>query len=555
MKFTIDTKDYVGRILGAVGLTTNTASKAKASRAYEAGYSDSGNDEPPSGDINTFGYRRVTARNLRDFSKISNDKLIEIAWTLAQSNPLAMRALGLKRDFVLGRGVVVKADNDKQQGVIDTFWERHQVGPFLKKYVVQKRLFGTQCLPVFVRESDGQVSYGYIDPAAVDYIVPHPHNVLKPWAVVLKKDVAGSIKILKIIREDEGHVADGQVVQPRYEGKLTTAKQTDLAPWEQAFLQANSLSEYSGDCFLFTSGNLSNQLMGVSDLLQSADFLDAQDNVLFALADREEMAGFFMFDVKLDEADDARVSERAKEIRDNQPKRGSVNVHNNAEEWTIPTPDLKQAGSVATSNALQEHIAAGQGFPNHWFADGSKTNRSTAEAQHDPTFRMLETIQDDIQDDIEFIVEFVSDQAEIAGTLTAEENSIFLVIMPDMTPKNAAVLVPALESMAKSLTVIKTLNLITPETMAKAIAKLFGEMGIEYNALEELKLAQAATVLVEPVATVEEAHTNGFDKSLNLPTVTQWRLSGMSDPEIQQALADARLEDDYGIVEPFGVRQ
>jgi len=109
--------------------------------------------------------------------------------------------------------------------------------------------------------------------------------------------------------------------------------------------------------------------------------------------------------------------------------------------------------------------------------------------------------------------------------------------------------------MAKSLTVIKTLNLITPETMAKAIAKLFGEMGIEYNALEELKLAQAATVLVEPVATVEEAHTNGFDKSLNLPTVTQWRLSGMSDPEIQQALADARLEDDYGIVEPFGVRQ
>lgn len=569
MKLTIDTKDYIPRLLSTIGLTTQGTADTRAHRAYEAGHYDGGEDEPPSGDIATFGYRRVTTNTLRDFTKLSHDQLIDIVWTVYQSNPMAKRVLQIIRDFVLGRGVQVQTDDDSLKEIVDDFWQRLGFDRLLKKMVLQKHLWGEQCFPAFVRESDGAVRLGYIDPGAIEAVIPHPHNAMEPWAVVLKKDVAATqAKIYRIIRKDEGHADGDMMVQSSEPDKLLLASQTNLEPWELAFLSGKELTEYTGDCFYFSINNVSNQPRGFSTLLQVIDFLDAFDETLFALAEREQFAGYFSWDVTLAGASGDEVSERAGKIRRNPPKRGSVNVHNDAELWDMQKPDLKQAGSVETLTALENHILGGLGIPRHWYAHGDGTNRATAQEQGGPTFRTMEMWQDDIRDDIMEILQFVADQAEIAGDWRPKaDGSDITIIMPEMVKRDVIAATTTLQHTVSSLAVARNeLKVISRETASKALAKIMAELGIEYDPIKELKLVDAelpdepepeqpAKVIIPAL----NGNSNGLQpadmEALRLPTVTRWRKAGMSEHEIEQTKKDALLEDEYGVREPFEVEQ
>jgi hypothetical protein len=566
MKFTIDTKDIGSRILSAIRLTTESEAKQRAHRAFEMAHNDfSGNDDPASGDIakGGFGYRRVTTKGLRDFTKMTHDQIIDVVWTLFQSNPLAKRDLQIKRDFILGRGLSVQTDDEDLQAVIDEFWKKLKFSKQLKKFVLQKHLWGEQIFPVFVRQTDGAVRLGYIDPGMVEHVSTHPHNSMEPWAVVLKKSQDEKVKIYRIIREDEGHLENGEVIQPVTPDKLLLAQQTQLAPWELIFLAANGLSEYTGDCFYFSINNVSNQPRGYSDLLQVADFMDAHDDTLFGLAEREQLAAYFAWFVKLIGASPEKVAERAKAGRKNPPRRGSVNYANENEEWTMATPDLKQEGSVATVTALQEHVLGGEGYPSHWYANGSETNRSTAEEQGAPTFKTLETWQDDTADDIKEILQFVADQAEIAGIWTpGEDDATINVIMPEMLKRDMVKVSTAMQQLFNALLVAKDqLKVLSRETVSKAVAKTMLELGIEYDPIEELEKvdaeAEQAAPVIQPLALpAMNGNGNGVQpaelEALELPLVTRWRMAGY---DVEQLKRDAIYEDEYGIVEPFKVRQ
>ena len=62
------------RLLEALSLTTQSQAEHQAARAYEGGFYDglNGNDEPPAGDLKSFGYRRSTSPGLRDFTKMTH---------------------------------------------------------------------------------------------------------------------------------------------------------------------------------------------------------------------------------------------------------------------------------------------------------------------------------------------------------------------------------------------------------------------------------------------------------------------------------------------------
>ena len=459
-------------------------------RAYESGFDDGGNDEPASGSLASFGYRRASGDHIRDFGGLDYDTVLNSAWRLMLMSPVARRYLQLKRDYELGRGVDIKAEDTELQAWLARFWESNEMQIRLKRFVYQYHAFGEQCFPVFVRHSDGRVKLAYIDPAEIEKVIQHPDNALEKWAVVLKVTVVAvdepwrtqtGRRVYRIVREDEGVLMepDGELTPPTYEDRLVIAEQSQLQPWEIEMLKYYGLEAYTGSCFYFSRNDLSNQSRGYTDLLQVADWIDQDETILFDLADRENVSGYFVGDVALEGADEEQVAARAKSIRTNPPKKGSFNVHNTKETWSLQAPDLKQAGSVETHNATQTHVWGGLGLPNAWYGRGDETNRATAQAQSDPTWKTMASDQDEIYYMIFSILRFVRDQAIIAGQFFASEN--IKLILPEMTKKDLTQIGGALSSVSVALSMGEDRGWITRATAIEVMAKLLAEIDVSID--------------------------------------------------------------------------
>lgn len=509
-------------LLTRLGLATAsqvTEVKEQAARAYEAGFSD-GNDEPPAGTLASYGYKRKTAKGLRDFTQLTHDQIINTVWTLYQSNGIAKRGLVMQRDHILGRNTKLVAEDDPAlQVILDDFWKANKFGKRLKQFVISRSLFGELCLPVFVRRTDGRVKLGYIDSADIDHVVTHPRNQLEQWVVVCKER-DGRRDIYRIIREDEGYARGDTVTLPAIPDKLVTHDQATLEPWEGAFLQANGLAMYTGSCFYFDKNNVANQPRGFSDLLQSADPLDQHDETLFALGEREALAAYFSWDVGIDGPPDV-VETRASELRKRPPVgRGQINAHNLSEVWDFVHPDLKQPGTIATANALKTQVLEGMNQPRHWHGEDDTANRATAEAADNPANKSLEHEQADLEAVIIEMGNFVRDQAEIAGqwkpvtTGDGQMTGTLDVLMPEISTRDIAKVSAALAQVIQAVAVARfDLEVITQETAGRAVAKVFAELGIEYNPDDELEaIGSQATDPVdqaEDVAITEFARLNG----------------------------------------------
>lgn len=474
------------------------AAEARAARAYESGFQD-GNDEPASGDLKTFGYRRATAGSVRDFGGLDYEQVMDTAWRVFLMSPVARRYIQLKRDYELGRGLEPHSDDKPTQEVITDFWEQNKLDSRLKEFTSQIHLLGEQVYPAFVRATDGRVSLGYIDPSEIHKIIQHPDNVLERWAVVLKppqadhnepwRPIDGKHRVYRIIREAEP-VANGwgEVELQDHAGMLVTHEQTKLEKWEPDMLEAFGLKEkgYTGSCFYFHRNALSNQPRGYTDFLQVVDFIDQDEGVLFDLADRENIASYFLVDVTANGLTEDKIEQKASELRAKPPKKGSINVHNDQETWTMNAPDLKQVGSVETYKAILEHVLGGQGIPKHWYGSGDETNRATAQAQGGPTWRTMETDQDSIRDMILMMLYFARDQASIAGRGIKPEAEITLV-MPEMTVRDIATASAAMSQVSLALAQAVDAGWMTNATAAEAWAKVISEIGVEIDPEEELK--------------------------------------------------------------------
>jgi hypothetical protein len=412
-------------------------------RSYEAGFSD-GEDEPPSGTTAKFGYRRMTSGQLRDFSIMNHDDILGTVWSLWQVSPIAKRALTLKRDHLVGRSAKPTSDDEDITTLLAEFWQGNKMSARASEFALQLFLFGEQCYSVFVRQADGRVRLGYIDPRNIESVITHPDNGMENWAVVVKPQKDDSKKswlralgkrVYRIVREDEDYViqSDGTkvMVKAAHPGQLVTHEQVQPQPWELAMLKAHGLSQYSGSCIYAGVNRMSNQSRGISDLVQVADWIDQADQTLFALGDREQTAGYFSFWCQLTGADESQVAARAKELRNRPPARGSVLVTNDSENWKMWAPDLKQTGSISTFIALLTLIMGGLGYPLAWYGYGDDTNRATLSEQATPSEKSLEHDQGVYKDLIMTMLRLSVDQAAIAANQKADEDLSYDIPLPE----------------------------------------------------------------------------------------------------------------------------
>lgn len=464
----------------------------RISEAYSDGYRD-GNDEAVSTStgLSSYVYRPI-GKTPRDMYALPYEKTLQVARTLFYSNPVAKRAIEIKVDYIVGRGIQIQANDDDLQELINNFNTTNRFTDRLFEYIMSLRVDGVLCMPAFVRKTDGRVKLGFIDPANIETVVTDPENALEAYAVVMKEEnitddspnwqgSSRKRRVYRIIRKED----------TSENGKWLTDKQAELNDWEVELLKHYDLSEYTGSVFYQKINTPANVGMGQSDLVQVADTLDQLDLVLFALAEREQYADFFSFDVAVDgDADD--VKRRAREIAKNPPKKGSANVHNKSEDWKLFSPDLHQRGSVETTVALSRMALGGLGLPEHWYGKGDETNRATAQAMGDPTWKSLERAQDIARKFVMWILDFVRDQAIIAGYM---QDSILEaeidIILPQMVKKDLKAVGQVGQTLAAALMVAVEQEWITIERAAEAWSIVMGELGIEYSTSKEREEAKS----------------------------------------------------------------
>jgi len=258
---------------------------------------------------------------------------------------------------------------------------------------------------------------------------------------------------------------------------------------------------YDGDCLYYRVNAISNETLGHSDVIAIADTIDQMDETLFALGEREQMAGYFSFDVTLDNATADDVRKRQGELKLHPPRRGSVNVHNNREHWQLWAPEIRQGGSIETVMAQLTVVCGALGFPVSWFGKGDETNRATAQAQADPTWRSLEHDRYIAKRMILDMLELDRDQAMITGKyrpLTVDTDTSVDLLLPEMTTRDMAGIAASLASLATALTVAREQKLMLDRQAREAWAKGMGELGVEVDVAEieaeEEQSAQAGAV-------------------------------------------------------------
>lgn len=544
------------RVIESLGLVSKRELESAVHQAYISGYND-GNDEPPSGTLVSYGYRQASTGGRRD-GKLSWDELCNVAWDMYNTNPVADRGLELKRDHILGRGVDIQTDNEDLEEVITNFRKFNKFDVHLREYVLQLFLFGVQCLPVSIRQSDGRVRLNYIDPQQIQDVLAHPQNPTEQWAVIVKPIeglpawAGGNIprRVYRIIREDSGYIDGNKVISPNEPDRLVTAEQARLEPWEGAMLASFGLSAYTGSCFYFHINAVSNQTFGVSDLQRTIYWLQQLDEALLAVADREMLSGYWYNDITMTGATADQVKARAAELKRRPPARGGINVHNDREVHDIKQPQ-SDSGSTEVTDSLFDYAWGGLGFPRHWYVQGDATNRATATEQASPVQKTLQSDQDAVKEIVETIISFVRDQAIIAGFPVGDDET-FTVVMPEIASRN-------LEGLGKALLLLTNIiekgiaaGFISEETARDIWAKFLVELGFEINPQEEAEKVKAERAEKDKVQKQKQLDlqkmglANHPDPDIsNAPTVTAAESIAVEKVRLGQAIdGSASIQDE-----------
>ncbi|MCX5909978.1 MAG: hypothetical protein NTY64_23080, partial [Deltaproteobacteria bacterium] len=317
-------------------------------------------------------WRRLTGNANRELIPVTQDRMIEIAYWLWETNPLAGWLIDITTSFILAEDLPYQAKNEEVKGVLDGFWNDpvNRMDLYFPKHVSELHIFGELCFPAFTAAQTGRVRLGYIDPAQINIVVTDPQNVKAQIGVLTKGWI--------------GEVAGYAVNQEARKYRIILPEEADqiLSP------AAKNLREQftDGDCFYFSINNVTNSPRGRSSLLPVSDWLDAYEQFLFDYADKWPLQNAFVWNLTVTGGDDAEVK---KQVQNFTKKSGSVYGHNEKIALEASAPDLKAQQAGDGARIFRNHILGRFGYPEHWYGGGGDVNRATAAEMDAPALKML----------------------------------------------------------------------------------------------------------------------------------------------------------------------
>ncbi len=476
-------------------------------------------------DSDDYLYRSLTGTN-RDLTPVTQDRMINVAAYLYDTNLMAGRMIEIVRDYVIGDGIKYKCDNEDVKKVLDNFWEDpiNNWDLFQDSAIIELCIYGEQCWPAFVDENTGMVRLGYVDPGNIQRVITDPGNCKQPIGVRLKRRGGKAGKKLKVIIHHRGG---------------TLGKDEELLS-KDAIILRDTFTD--GECFLFQINKLTNATRGRSDLLRPADWLDGYDQMLFNVMERPAILNNFVWDVLLEGFSDEQIKAWLKTQK--TPKPGSIRAHNEKVKWEAVTPSLKGKDSGEAAKTIKDHILGGKGFPAHWFASGGDVNRATAAEMGDPTYKMLNRRRSYFKAILTNVFTFVIQKAIKHQTLKVKEEEAysFQITMPEFVPKDVTEYATAIQQIVSALSIAESNGWLTRETIINILAIGINQIGYEIDVNNEIDKARGdefkdyddldkkeqKQALVEAAKEIMSAKTNGGITKEKITTITNRLIERLS---------------------------
>jgi len=409
------------------------------------------------------GFPLITQLTDRDLTPMSQERSIEIAYWLMETNPMARAIVGKFRDFLAGEGIGWVARGEKVDKVINAFWY-DPVNKFEQRLPQKiRQLFGLgeQCYPAFTSEFAGTVRLGYVDPASIKDVITDPENCEIKIGVILKNRGNKKGKRYKVIHDSDEDLAsaEGQRLRDTYK---------------------------DGECFYFTVNGVSNAARGRSELLATADSLDGYEQFLFDRADLRRQI-FPIWDTKIEGKSEEEIKAIAKEMP--PPRPGTEFVHNERITRTAVAPTLAADDATSDARLIKNHILAGHSMPPTWFSESGDVNRAAAGELDTATLKALTMAQLIVKDMIREMIRFQIRKKiaanELEATVTLKDGTkgkavdAFAVTSLELSTKDLVKLGTALQQITTSLMVAETQGWIDKKTAANVFANNATTLGME----------------------------------------------------------------------------
>lgn len=417
---------------------------------------------------------RPLSRSRRDLTPVEQDRLIRIANFLVRANPIASRAVQVRRDFVLGEGVKFEAeDKEKIQPIIDEFtadpvnnWDEFQF-QLADGLGTNGELF----VPTFVNEGNALTRLGWIDPEEVQSVIRDKFNRRIMRNVILKGVPVG----------DESFT---QIGNRRY--NIINVDTVSLDKTRNLRV---------GNIFHFRINCSPDATRGRSDLESVADYLDSFDQGVFNEIERGQLIKNFIWDVMLEGMKDGDIEKWL--TKQQPPAPGSIRAHNEKVTWKAEAPELKVSETISFHEFLLKVILGALGLSSFYFGITEGANKASSQNLDTPILKGLLARQRILKAVFREIIDYAIDQKALRDNglrFALQSKKIsrkFDIVMPEISMKDVMALSSAINQMVAAVTAAQQERWITRARGAQIFAAQVQQVGIEYDAEEERKLAEA----------------------------------------------------------------
>jgi len=455
------------------------------------------------------GWRPVYASSGdKDLLSTDYEDLHKAAYKLYTSNPTAKALVDLLTYFVLSEELTISATEDEVDQVIQKFWNDEQNSMDLRifRLFAELSIFGEQFPVVFPNLQTGRLEIIQKDPIQVEAIATDPDNYEKEIGLILKSGIAQGKKKMIVcyrainqknnatrmsafagMKELTPDILAEQLPKEFMVG-TATVKRNDFE------IQANALALH------YKVNAVTGSLRGWSDLATNLDWLSIYDEGLKNIMRLRRFRSAFVYDVTLNGATPQEIQARDETIRENPPRPGSVNLHNDKETWTALAPNIDSQNSAEDLKQVLRHIGRALMLPEHYLGEGGDANRATAAEMGLPTLKFMKGRQMFFKRLLADLINLAidTDMASANGILAAKPkiDRTFKMDFPDIDQRDNLQTAQAINQIVAGLTIARDNKWLTDKTCSRLLIKWTGE-DIDQQA-EEDELAATAKKKANP---------------------------------------------------------
>ena len=298
-------------------------------------------------------WRNLSTAGVRDVPWTEHLENLNDSVLAYRTNPLAFRLIEIMVSYVLGGGVLLKAEDEQVMNFLREWWSHRQ-----NRLNVRQFELGTE----LGLSGELFVTFHTNPFDRMTYIRTVPASLIDDVEI----DGEDRERELRFHEASSSQTIDGVT--------RTGSQSTEGRWWSSEEMRHYAINRVTG------------AVRGQGELVAVLPWLSRYKDWLTDRVLINRYKGAFLWDVTLEGADRAAILARRAELTE-APKPGSILLHNERETWQAIQPAIGSSDVQRDGHALRLMIAAGAGVPLHFLAEGQDTNVATAREMARPTLR------------------------------------------------------------------------------------------------------------------------------------------------------------------------